>query len=190
MRLRLTALMISLVLLCGCSGGTQDRERVETLRSRIGTAAGISFRAELETDDGSSRERYVYHCTRSDTETVIELLEPELIGGVTAHISGGNTELSYDGLSFEVGALDQNGLSPIRAPALFLSALEKGVVSQLRRETLDGTETIAFRVLSVSGYDTDIWIDAQTLSPRRAEILADGRAAVCCGIAEWNIKEG
>ncbi len=190
MRFRLTALMISLALLCGCSGGGQDRERVETLRRQIGAAERISFHAVLDTDDGVARERYEFSCVCSEAETEIRLLYPELIGGVTARIAGKNAELSYDGLSMETLPLDPNGLSPIRAPEIVLSALGKGVVSQLRRETLFGEEAIAFRVLSMSGYETDVWIDAQTLTPRRAEILSGDHVAIRCEISEWNTEEG
>ncbi len=190
MRLRMTALMISLVLLCGCASASADRERVETLRSRVAKAAQISFKAELIADDGEARERYVLLCTWTDGDTELRLLYPELIGGVTAHIKEENAALTYDGLSFEMGAVDANGLSPMLAPVIVLSALRTGVVSQLRREERGGTETIAFRVLCTNGYYTDLWIDAQTLAPCCAEILSGERAALRCTLTEWNTKEG
>ncbi len=192
MRLKLTALTISLVLLCGCAAADRDRERVETLRERVSVAESISFRAVLEADDGETRERYELLCTRNGEETELRLLYPELIGGVTARLSENGAVLRYDDLSFETGALDAEGLRPIAAPDLILSALKTGVVSQLRRESLDGNETLAFRVLSVKGYFVDVWIDAASLVPYRAEILSGDRAAVCCEVFEWKLdtKEG
>lgn len=188
MRLKLTALMISFVLLCGCAGGAGDRERVEQLRGLVEEASYISFRAVLAADDGSTRERYVLLCERNEEETELRLLYPGLIGGVTARLSGNGTELRYDDLSFETDALDPDGLYPILAPDILLSALKTGVVSQLRRESLDDNETIAFRVLCANGRFADIWIDAQSLVPYRMEILSGGRAAVCCDISDWIIK--
>ena len=192
MRLKLTALMISLVLLCGCAAAGRDRERVETLRARVSGAESISFRAVLEADDGETRERYVLLCTRSGGETELCLLYPELIGGVTARLSENGAVLRYDDLSFETGALDAEGLRPIAAPDLILSALKTGIVSQLRRESLDGNETLAFRVLSVKGYFVDVWIDADSLVLYRAEILSGDRAAIRCDVFEWKLdtKEG
>ena len=192
MRLKMSALMISLVLLCGCAAADRDRDRVETLRERVSGAERVSFRAVLAADDGETRERYELLCTRSGEETELRLLYPELIGSVTARLSDNGTVLRYDDLSFETGALDAEGLRPIAAPDLILSALKTGVVSQLRRESLDGKETLAFRVLSIQGCFVDVWIDAASLVPYRAEILSGDRAAICCDVFEWKLdtKEG
>ena len=190
MRLRLTALMISLVLLCGCSGGRQDREWIESLREEICAAREVSFHAQIETDDGLASERFVFECVGNASELTLRLLSPELIGGVTAHFSGADASLSYEGLSFEVGPVDANGLCAVRAPEIVLSALGKGVVTQIRKEKLEDAETVAFRVLSMSGYETDVWIDALTRAPLRAEILSENRVAVRCVISDWHMEEG
>ena len=191
MRLRLTALMISLVLLCGCSGsGDGIRERIEALRASVAASTEISFHAALIADDGITSDRYELQCIQKDGTLEIRLLYPKPISGVTARISGENSALHFDGLSFEAGAVDAFGLSPLYAAEIVLSSLRTGVISQMRREKRDNVEMIAFRVLCTEGYDTDIWIDAQTLAPCYAEILSEDRVALHCTISEWSTKEG
>lgn len=191
MRLRMSALMISLVLLCGCgSAAARDREGVDLLREQTAQAAKITFLADVHADDGSAVADYVFACTRTGEATEVEVLRPELISGVVAHMALNDLTLYYDGLSFEAGALDAEGLSAIQAPSMLLSSLKDGAISQLRRETRENAETIAFRVQSTKGYEVDIWIDAQTLSPRYAEILSEGRAALQCAIRDWYTEEG
>ena len=189
-RTALFALMISFALLWGCGHGTaaEDEARIETLRTEIGAAETVSFTAELLADGGKSAESYSLRCTRTAEEMCMDLLSPELIAGVTARLRDGEATLHFDGLSLEAGTVDSSNLTPIAAPAAILEALERGVVSQLRREEQeDGGEVVAFRVMRSETEDVDFWLDGETLTPLYAEIVSDGRMVISCGISDWSM---
>ena len=193
MRFSRAARMISLALLCallcGCTGGGRERERFESLRALVKTANCISFHAEIRADGGDAVSEYALDCVASQEETTLQLLSPKLISGVTAHIRSGSASLEFDGLSFEAGAADKSGLSPLLAPSILLSALRCGVVSELRTEMRCGVEAVACSVLCTNGYYADLWIDSQTCAPCYAEILSEGRAALAITVTDWRIKE-
>lgn len=192
-RTGLFALMISLALLCGCgrAAAAKDGERIEAMRAELAASAGVSFSAQITFDDGQAVSDYDLLCTRSGGETRMELRAPELIAGVTARLTGENAVLEFDGLSLEAGTVGEDSLTPIAAPAAILDALEQGVVSQLRRETWDGREAVAFRVVLSAAASADLWLDAETLAPLHAELNAGEQTVIFCELSDWNLqKEG
>ena len=187
-KILLSALMISLLLLCACGAASGDEARIEAFRETLRGSAYVSFTAEMRADDGQSTENYVLRCEKRDGETVMELLSPELLAGVRAHVSGKNAALEYDGLSFEAGTLTDGGVTPMSAPKLLLDALSGGTVSQLRREEYDGAVTAAYCTELGEGLQAVLRLDVQSFLPHSAELLCDGRTVITCRITDWHME--
>ena len=90
----ISALMISLMLLCGCSRGYEGK--LEEFRSAFAEYGTVSFVATMTVQDENSVADYTVECVRTGEETVLRLVEPELISGVTAHLKGKDVLIVYD----------------------------------------------------------------------------------------------
>lgn len=190
-RLFMIVLMINLILLCGCgSGAAEDETGLQLLRARLDNCAALSFQADLTADDGTYISEYTLRCSLAGDEMHIELLAPQLLAGVRARLREKSAALEFDGLLLDAGVLNDDGLSPIAAPATIVDALGQGAITQLRREKLAQQETVAFRVTCSENLFVDFWLDAQSFIPLRAELLSGERVAVACAISDWNLKEG
>lgn len=188
-KIALSALMISLAVLLSACGSTAGYEKkIEQFRDTLSEYGRVSFQTEMSADDGECVSTYSVQCTRGENETVLNLLSPELIAGVTAHISKKGTEIEYDGLSLEAGTLSGSGIAPLEAPAEILDAMSGGIVSQIRRETQNGEDTIAFNVDRGNGIIVALWLEYNELTPVCAEICSSGRTVIWCKFSDWKME--
>ena len=186
----LTALMITLVLLGGCTGGTaKDETRIMEWREQVLSGVALSFDMKMTVDDGERVSEYELHCAERADEISLELLSPQLISGVTAKIRGRGTILEFDGLSLHAGAIDDVEASPLSFPSCMLNALEGGMLTQLRRENIGDRETLAFRAQHSENVYVDFWLCEETMEPLHAELLSDGQMMISSDILNWQIEE-
>ncbi len=178
----ISALMISLMLLCGCSGGYEGK--LEEFRSAFAEYGTVSFVATMTVQDENSVADYTVECVRTGEETVLRLVEPELISGVTAHLKGKDALIEYEGLSFESGLEIGTGRTPIEACDVVLDTLESGQTSQF---AMDGNE-LSFRVEQGNNCYTTMRLEADTMTPVSAEIYYDGRLVILCTISKWHME--
>lgn len=189
-RMILTALMINLILLSGCTGATaKDEARIEELREQMSTCAQVIFDAEMTVFDKEYVSAYTLRCTRNGEETVMELLSPQLISGVTARIGGRDAILEFDGLALSAGVFGESSTSPMALPAHILDALESGTVSQIRQEVISERRTLAFRVQLAENAAADFWLDAETIALLRAQLFENDLMIVSCEISNWQIEQ-
>lgn len=179
----ISALMISLLLLCGC-GSRGYEVKLENFRATLEECSSVSFVAEISVQDADSVADFTVECTRSGEKTTLRLLEPKLISDVTAHLSGSDAVIEYDGLSFDSGIRLGEGLTPIEAPDAVLDALQSGLTSQFQA---DGN-VLAFQVERGNGRYTTLRLELDTMTPTQAEIYADGRLVIRCAISDWHME--
>ena len=170
------------MLLCGCSRGYEGK--LEKFRSAFAEYGTVSFVATMTVQDENSVADYTVECVRTGEETVLRLVEPELISGVTAHLKGKDALIEYEGLSFESGLELGTGRTPIEACDVVLDTLESGQTSQF---AMDGNE-LSFRVEQGNNCYTTMRLEADTMTPVSAEIYYDGRLVICCEISEWYME--
>ena len=115
----------------------------------------------------------------------VKVLEPAHIEGISVLSDEDGTEIEYDGAAFEVGELEQSGISPALVLPELLRLWRGGGVSESCREKLDGTECV---VLSyVAGelfYRT--WFHMEALEPLRAEIIYNGTRTMICAFSGFS----
>ena len=180
-----SALMMILLLLPGC-GEREKRleEGFQALRDAVTAAQSIRFRAAVTADYGDSAAEYTMNVSYDGSQTTIELLTPEILAGVKAVVTRGESQVSYDGVMLGAGPLDGEGLTPVGVLPALLDALASGYVELL---WWDG-EIMAARLYVGENSVLTVWLDGQSLAPTAAEIASEGRTVATVHIEGWEIS--
>lgn len=183
----LFALMITLVFLTSCAGaGVTDEQRVEEYRL-IMAEANITVTADVTAGIGEKVVDYRLKCETDGEKSHVEVLEPELIAGVTVTVSESSGELSYEGVILEANSLTDTGLSPVSALPNLAAAYARGHISALWRETYEETAAIVMDMTAAEDTTMRLWINAETMSPLMAEFICGDTVVTRCTILSWNV---
>lgn len=176
------ALMILPLLLCGCMGSGEE-EKFERYQADLADASEIRMEAEVSADYGDSAREYTLSLCWVPGRCEIEVLAPELIAGIKAHIDGDGSALEYDGLILDTGELTEDGLTPVSALPRLLEAMQTGHIDSAWKEgDCVVVELTPDDVVSIS-----LWLEAETLAPRVAELYSqnNGRVLIRCEITRF-----
>ena len=179
-KLFLPLLLLGALLLGGCENRNeaQFRSFSEALRAREDLALTAVVRAEYDDRTLSftlaCREEGEGGCT-------VEVIEPELIRGVKAHLKGSGAELLYEDVRLDTGDDGGTGLSPMRALPLLLYALREGTPDSFWTE--EGC--LAVRLVPEDDLDVTVLFD-ETMLPRCAEIAHKGVTVLFIEINEFD----
>jgi len=182
----LPALMISL-LLTGC-GSAGAEERIEKQRDEFACAEQLCFTAEVTANLPETVFDCTLRCTASPEEVTVEVLEPETIAGIKAHIRDGETALSYDDVRLSIGGIGTTGLHPLSAMPLLVQALQTGHVIRTWTEQGETGELIAADIFVDETYELTLWFGGQTLTPAAAEFRKDGAVCISCKFLEFQFE--
>lgn len=176
-----TLLALALVFgLCGCKN--RNEERFEAFAAELRESGSLDVTAELRVEYGESTSSFTLRCTDEDGGYCVEVLEPELIRGVRAHLRGGGTTLSFDGAEIDAGDDGGTGLTPMGALPLLARALREGWVDSVWKE--DGG--LAVKLIPSDAVSVTVYFDAD-MRPLRAELAHDGAVVVFCEIKEFSM---
>lgn len=199
MRKRLCALMMTLCLLAGCSGGDKETgSSAEELALRVRTEylAMTSCAATVDMTADYGQRVYEYTLSLSwekDGETVLTVIKPESIAGITARIRNDTGYLEYDGASMETGALTAQGLTPVEAVPMVLEQILSGYIAECDLEQSGEDRQLWFvcrdpEASPGTGLEAAFWFDAETSALICAEIMSDGYTVVRCAFSDF-VKE-
>lgn len=181
---RLLIVCLIVILLTGCGGENAFINQAIDLRSRISESNECSFLAVVTADYGDSVYTFSMDCKREhDGSMTMTVTAPDTISGITAHISKGTGQLTFEdkALAFEMVADGQ--ITPVSAPWLFMEALSGGFISTC------GKDGAGMRIQIDDSYagmplDVDIWTGEDQL-PVRAEMIWQGRRIVSIDIKDF-----
>lgn len=180
MKKALVSLLLVLMLpLGGCANKNEARFNAfaEALREREDLAVTAVVRAEF--DDRSCS--FTLRCAEEEGGgCLVEVLEPEIIRGVRAHMSGDGARLLYDGISIDTGEDPASSLSPMAALPLLLRSLREGLLESAWSE--DGN--CAVQLVPADGISVTVLFDGE-MKPSYAELAQDGRTALFVEITEF-----
>ena len=171
-------LALPALLLGGCANKNEARFRAfsEELRARSELALTAEVRAEY--DDRSCR--FTLRCTEDEDGCTVEVIEPELIRGVKAHMSADGTKLLYDSVSVDTGDDGGTGLSPMGALPLLTRSLRDGALDSAWKE--DGN--CAVRLVPEDGIGVTVLFDEE-MRPVHAEIDRRGKTVLFLDVTEF-----
>ena len=175
-------LMLISLSLTAC-GGADAKQCADELSHRLSVNDALSFSAVLQAEYPDRSHNFTVNYKRSGGETSVTVVEPELIAGISARVTGKATELEYDGLRLDVGELDDYGLTPMSALPVLVDAMENGHLDGWWEE--DGKTVLLLTAddhLSVT-----LWLEASSVTPMRAELVSDALVVVYCDISDWTL---
>ena len=95
MRRLWAALMITAIFLGGCSHEEKLQSRLDERRQEIADSEHVSFRANVSVELTDSVFACVLQVERAGDEIVVEAVEPEIIAGIRARVSGQGAAIEY-----------------------------------------------------------------------------------------------
>ena len=183
--MKLLAVILSLLLLTGCTGKDAQLDRAMALRARL-LASCCSFDAEITADYGNSIQTFRVYC-EGNTQGNLGFLvtAPESIEGITGRVENGEGKLSFQDTALAFPLLAEEQLSPASAPWIFWNTLRGGYL------TAAGMEDEWLRLTIDESYEedaltVDIWLNEKD-APVRAEILYDGLRILTMTIENFQI---
>ena len=182
-RVWLPALMIGLVLLCGCTGGEGWEERFSQARQEFSEASELSFTAEITADMGETVFACTLGCVRDGEGTEMTVLAPDLARGVVVRSNDSGATLSYDGLELFVG--ETGGVTPVGAVPALTGALLGGYAEGFYADTYEDTPALVARIYIDEDTHALFWLEEETFTPLYAELVQDGTVAVRCRFSDF-----
>ena len=120
------------VLLTGCSKQDQQAQQQGVLlRGQYQAMSGWSGTFRVSAHLGQQLYEFTLEGTaQQEGETVLTVVEPEWMAGVTARMTDEEAVLEYDGAGMTLGTLNGEGLSPIAAIPEMLDQVTQGYIAQ------------------------------------------------------------
>ena len=181
--LPLLALLCLLLAACGISRG---EEAVRNFAARLNEAPALSFTAGVRAEYEKKTARFTLRYEEDETGGRVTVLAPELIQGVTAHVSPGSTTLEYDTVVLDTGSLDSLGLSPLSSLPAAVRAMRLGHIDSVWEE--DGRRVAQFE--PDDQLRCTVWFEKGAMRPVRAELMTDGRVTVYLEFRDWSEGPG
>lgn len=180
------AIILLALLLCGCSQNGDSTEDILALRQQLLSGKGCSFLAEITADYGDVLYTFTLDCTADSLGNLtFTVVEPERISGITGKIDQTDGCLTFDEQVLLFDTLNEEQLSPVSAPYIFIKTLRGGYISGCGK---DGE--FAFWRMDDSyrdtAYQVEIWADDKS-TPVRTEILWKGRRILSVSVKEFRI---
>ena len=170
---RITILLLRMVMLCGCSGGSEQMDRAMALRGKI-QQKEVTFDAVVTADYGDKVHTFSMNCHADTLGNVkFKVTEPENIAGISGTISKGNGKLSFDDQVLAFDILADGLISPVSGPWVLIETLRSGFLTscstegELLRVAID--DSYAEKALHL-----EVWLDRNDV-PKQCEIYWQGR---------------
>ena len=174
-------LCLLLLPLSGCAAQKEQKlldDFSAALNQRQDVALVASLRAVY--DDGSFDFRLQYR--EGPEGPVVTVMEPEELEGLSVTLREDGSLLHYGELHLETGDLDEEGLSPLTALPLLLESLRHPCAQSFRQEG----GLLVVSLVPDDERQLDVYFEQETMTPRRAEIVSEGKLRIACEVESWN----
>ena len=184
-RNRISVLMISLLLLCGCAKEQAAEEQFLAFRESIQDCY-LVLDAEITADYGETVEYYTIASRETTEGTDLEVLAPVELEGIRASTDGEDYTLSYEGAILGVSPLTASGVTPISALPVLADALCSAHVERCWEEVYNGRETLAVSLCIDERTTVTLWLAVENFAPCFAELAEDGQTVLFYTVTNWS----
>lgn len=196
MRKALSCVLMMTLLLSGCKAGTAvetPEEAALALREEYQALSGWSATVDISVCYSEA----VYDFTldagwQREGETVLTVIAPELLAGITARVAEGETVLEYDGAGLSLGLLDGAGLTPVSAVPALMEQIEKGYMAKCAWSGESGEYLqISFRdpeLEANTGTQFLLTFDRAGHALLRAEVSVAGETVLTAGVSNFTTE--
>ena len=170
---RIIIVLLSMVLLCGCSASNQDMDRAMNFRAKI-LSNPVSFDAEITADYGDKIYTFTMNChTDLQGNVTFQVTQPEIIRGIAGTVSAAGGKLTFDDVALGFDLMADGQFSPVSGPWVMMKSLRSGYLTSCNQEA--GNLRIAIDdSYQDDALHLDIWLDENDI-PIRGEIMWQGR---------------
>ena len=184
---KLAALMITLVILSGCTGKRNEMDRAMNLRAALLGSEGCSFTAHICADYGDELHEFSLYCEgMNNGDLGFRVEQPETISGVTGRFKGKEGALTFDDVVLAFPLLADGQVTPVSGPWLFLKTLLGGYLTACNQEE-DYLHLTIDDSYEEDALQLEIWLNGEDI-PVRAEILYDERRILTMQIENFVIS--
>lgn len=170
---RIVWLLVTVLMLTGCTGGDDCMDRALALRSRL-LAQGVEFDAMIVADFSDKAYSFGVRCVFDGQGSLtFTVTEPESIAGIAGKVSATGGKLTFDDHALAFPTLADGQLSPVSAPWVLMNTLRSGYLTSAGMEG-DGIRIAIDDSYADNALHLDIWLDEKDL-PDYCEILWKGR---------------
>ena len=180
----LFALMMTPVLLLGCSAGEKSGEE-----ARLPVFSEVQLEAELICHLGSEFRSYTLACSWTEEAAEVTILQPVESAGITATWSGESFSLSYEDVVLDAGSLSGTELSPAMVLPAMLDTIASGYPMEQAKEQIGGEDCL--RVTYDANQEEtlfSVWYTEQRV-PIRCEVEQDGRCLFEASVTSFDGTE-
>lgn len=170
---RIGVLLLIMLMLCGCSDGSEQLDRAMALRGKI-QQQEVSFQATVTADYGDKTHTFSMECLADTLGNLkFKVTEPENIAGITGSIAKGSGKLTFDEQVLAFDILADELISPVSGPWILIETLRSGYLTSC------STEGELLRVAIDDSYEKnalhlEVWLDSSDI-PRQCEVYWQGR---------------
>ena len=180
---RILCVLLTFVLLTGCSGENREMTRCIALREQL-LVSGCSFVGDITADFGDKVYTFSLNCT-ADSQGALSFsfIFPEEIADIGGIIHAGKGKLEYQDTVLAFPLLAEGEVSPVSAPWLLINGLRSGYLASCGK---NGNEIL----LTVhDNYEEDallleVWL-SEDIIPLRTDILWKGRRVLSMVIKDF-----
>lgn len=177
----LIVLAISLLLLSACGNG--EEKAFLNFAAQVKNAEEINFNADLKAEYSNLTADFTLKFSENSDGATVEIIKPEILKGIKAHVSEKSAELEYDGAILDLGMLSDD-LNPMSALSLVRRAITDGHVDLAWEE--EGM--LCVRLVPEDDKVVKLWLDTETMTPLNAEITSGEKTTVFIEIHDWEVK--
>ncbi len=178
----LMPLLLGAALVLSACGGGAARAGFESFAEDLSARDELHFTSQLRAEYDDRCVEFTLDYAADSGGCTVTVVSPEIIKGVSAHITAGETALEYDGVALDTGALDDFGLSPMSALPLMVDAMRTGYLDSAWEENGE----LAAVLIPSDGLSVEVHLDKYSKTPLYAEISSAGRVRVTAQISGWN----
>ena len=186
MKKRWMSILMSLLVLCGCSMKNEEFDRAMLLRTSLINGAGCQFLAKITADYGDKTYTFSLSCeTDKEGNLNFTVLEPDYIADIKGKITSHGGEITFDDVALGFELQTDDLLSPVSAPWILMRAIRGGYVRSC------GKEGEYLRMTVDDSYQedalmVDIWLNKEN-QPIWADIYEGNRCILSLEIEGYAI---
>ena len=194
MRKLMSCVLMMTLLLAGC-GGQSGEESPDNLAAQIrGEYLSLfawTATVSVTADYGERVYDFVLDVSwEKEGETVLTVVEPELIAGITARLKEDGAYLEYDGASLSTGPLTGEGMTPLEAVPFLMEQLTSGYMARCAHETWDEQQVLRVDCRDPegeegTGSECALFFDPDTHDLLRAELSYDGAVVLTAEFTDF-----
>lgn len=184
---KLSALLLSLLMLTGCSKTRDMLDQAMTLRASLLACESYAFDASVTADYGDEIHTFGMQCVGdNDGNLEFTVTEPETIAGITGEISAGEGKLTFDDQGVAFPLLAEGQVTPVSGPWILMKTLMGGYLTACNQEE-DLIHLMINDSYEEDALELEIWLDSQR-NPVQAEIGYEGRRILTMEIENFRIQ--